>query len=292
MVRSGVLPKFWNMKIRIVWACLFFVLTASPFVAKCQDADSVLLVDADWKTTKIRKGIVWKQVNIEGLFGSKQEINYVEIDLRRNAKNLRLAGVSTGFRRTSEFATENDAVVGINAGFFDTKAGGGVDFIKIDGAVVNETRNENVRANALFLFGKRGKGARVVSARHIGDLGSHPNMLLSGPLLLEDGETVTLGQNPFNNNRHPRSAVAIRGKKLILLTVDGRNAQAQGMSLPELAKVFLWLEMEDAMNLDGGGSTTLFIKGQTPNGIVNHPSDNALFDHQGERKVANAILIK
>jgi exopolysaccharide biosynthesis protein len=46
------------------------------------------------------------------------------------------------------------------------------------------------------------------------------------------------------------------------------------------------------MNLDGGGSTTMYIKKQSDNGVVNYPSDNKQFDHYGERKVANIIYIK
>jgi exopolysaccharide biosynthesis protein len=45
------------------------------------------------------------------------------------------------------------------------------------------------------------------------------------------------------------------------------------------------------MNLDGGGSATMWIKGKPDKGVVSHPSDNKLFDHKGERAVANAIVV-
>jgi exopolysaccharide biosynthesis protein len=63
------------------------------------------------------------------------------------------------------------------------------------------------------------------------------------------------------------------------------------MSLPELTDVLKWLNGKDALNLDGGGSSTLYVKGAGENGIVNYPTDNKQFDHEGERPVANAILI-
>src|SRR5699024_10256747 len=66
-------------------------------------------------------------------------------------------------------------------------------------------------------------------------------------------------------------------------------AKAQGMSLPELTKILKWSEAVDAMNFDGGGSTTLFTEKE---GVVNYPSDNANFDHKGERKVANIIYVR
>src|SRR5690606_32557513 len=105
-------------------------------------------------------------------------------------------------------------------------------------------------------------------------------------LLVKDGRQQQLAKNAFNDNRHPRTAIALKGNKLILCTVDGRNANSQGLNLEELSKILRWYGCHDAMNLDGGGSTTMYIKGQPDEGIVNYPSDNKQFDHLGERSVA------
>jgi exopolysaccharide biosynthesis protein len=111
-------------------------------------------------------------------------------------------------------------------------------------------------------------------------------------MLLENGAEVALAKTPFNDNRHPRTCVCITDERqVLLLTADGRNAQALGLSLPELRTLLAELGCRDAVNLDGGGSTTMWIFGQPDKGIVNMPSDNKLFDHFGERKVANAVLI-
>lgn len=48
------------------------------------------------------------------------------------------------------------------------------------------------------------------------------------------------------------------------------------------------LKAHCALNLDGGGSTTLWVNGQ----VVNHPSDNKKFDNKGERKVHNIIAVR
>lgn len=64
------------------------------------------------------------------------------------------------------------------------------------------------------------------------------------------------------------------------------------MNLHELSNILRWLGAKEAMNLDGGGSSTLYIKGATENGVVNYPSDNKLFDHEGERAVANIIYVR
>nr|MCU0326223.1 phosphodiester glycosidase family protein [Spirosomataceae bacterium] len=80
--------------------------------------------------------------------------------------------------------------------------------------------------------------------------------------------------------------------KLLLITVDGRSNQAYGMNLHELTFLTQKLNCKNAINLDGGGSTTMYIAEQPFNGVVNYPSDNKLFDHEGERSVSNIIYIK
>lgn len=87
----------------------------------------------------------------------------------------------------------------------------------------------------------------------------------------------------FVETRHPRTAVAkLKGGKFLMVTVDGRTEESAGLDLNDLAAYLLSLGATDAMNLDGGGSTTMFVGGK----VVNHPSDK-----EGERKVSDAILV-
>lgn len=88
----------------------------------------------------------------------------------------------------------------------------------------------------------------------------------------------------FVETRHPRTAVAkLKGGRFLLITVDGRQPGVSvGMNLYELADYLLSLGAIDAMNLDGGGSTTMVLDGT----VVNKPSDK-----DGERKVGDAILV-
>ena len=87
----------------------------------------------------------------------------------------------------------------------------------------------------------------------------------------------------FVETRHPRTAVAkLKDGKFLMLTADGRTEQSAGLDLYDLAAYFLELGATDAMNLDGGGSTTMFLDGK----VVNKPSDPT-----GERKVGDAILV-
>ena len=120
-------------------------------------------------------------------------------------------------------------------------------------------------------------------------------ILASGPLMLKDGQVCDWNscEPNFIRTKHPRSAVATtKDGKILLITVDGRfPEQAGGVNIPELAHLIRVLGGEDALNLDGGGSTTLWLSGASDNGVVNYPCDNGRFDHAGERKVPNILYI-
>lgn len=113
-------------------------------------------------------------------------------------------------------------------------------------------------------------------------IGAGPQLLASGQFVAE-AETASFGQL-FMRTRHPRTAIGWREDgRLVLVTVDGRQPQKSvGMAIEELAKLMLELGCREALNLDGGGSTTMVIK----NRIVNSPSDQT-----GERPVSGALLV-
>ncbi len=110
----------------------------------------------------------------------------------------------------------------------------------------------------------------------------------AGPLLLWKGKRIEEPEkesisNVFCLARHPRTAAGVRADgTLIFVTVDGRQPETSvGMSIPELTDLMLELGCVSAMNLDGGGSTTMVVKGK----IVNSPSGGSA------RRNADAILL-
>ena len=108
------------------------------------------------------------------------------------------------------------------------------------------------------------------------------------PQLIKDGKIEITWQEEKTNKafvetRHPRTAVAkLKDGKFLMITVDGRSEASGGIGLEDLAKLLLEFGASDAMNLDGGGSTTMFLDGK----VVNKPSDK-----EGERRVSDAILV-
>nr|MDQ2938259.1 phosphodiester glycosidase family protein [Acidobacteriota bacterium] len=113
-------------------------------------------------------------------------------------------------------------------------------------------------------------------------LGAGPQLIKAGKIAITDkDEKMAPG---FATDLHPRTAVAmLESGKLLLLTVDGRQpGVSAGMSLNMLAQLLLELGAVEAINLDGGGSTTMVVHDK----IVNRPSDQT-----GERPVSDAILV-
>src|SRR5690606_30176604 len=99
--------------------------------------DSLTIAQKTWTSEAIKPGLIWKKAHFENLFDSRQMVNYLEIDLDHPDVSVEFAGVSTGFKRTSEFVKEADALAGINATFFNTSTGGSVTLLKIDGQLIN-----------------------------------------------------------------------------------------------------------------------------------------------------------
>jgi hypothetical protein len=122
--------------------------------------------------------------------------------------------------------------------------------------------------------------------------GGVPALLVGGwPRILLDGRNVAAeaaaveGTISINAEaRHPRTAVGYSrdGRSLLLLVVDGRSPTSVGMTLVELADQMRRLGAWQALNFDGGGSTTMVIDGV----VVNRPTDST-----GERAVGNALLV-
>lgn len=120
-----------------------------------------------------------------------------------------------------------------------------------------------------------------------------PQMVLGGwPRLLEDGVNVArdaaIREGTISRNaeaRHPRTAIGVsKDRRTVwLYVVDGRSATSVGMTTSEVADALRALGAWDALNFDGGGSTTLVIDGR----VVNTPTDAS-----GEREVGNALMVR
>ena len=276
---------------------LTLLLLPTPLLA--QPIDSLRFARTNWAKNNIYRRVSWQTASIDSLFGAKQHINI--LSFKNKPRRLRVAFASAGdsLEKTSWLAQKHDAVAAVNGTFFDTKKGGSVDLIRIDGKTLdttilgkNQTRIEHRQAAIVI---ERNK-LRIVYgglAPRWDQQRPEPNVMVTGPLLLLDGQPHPLLKNAFNDNRHPRTCACVTtDRRVILLTADGRHANAAGLSLPELTQLMKWLGCRDAINLDGGGSTTMWLAGQGENGVVNYPSDGKTWVRTVERPVSNVLLLK
>jgi hypothetical protein len=102
------------------------------------------------------------------------------------------------------------------------------------------------------------------------------------PLLLRDGEIMVTRCWAYLCYRHPRTAIGVDDAgRVLLVVVDGRRRASVGMDLVQLANLMRRLGAVSALNLDGGGSSTMVVRGK----VKNRPSDGR------ERPRSSAVLI-
>lgn len=260
------------------------LLIAAWCPAQHVDPDEELLDeirDPDaWSTREVGIGVVLRQRRFDALFDKPQCLTVLEIG--RDAKALRFDVEAPGkLTRTSAMGNRLGAIAAINGGFFEPDASPR-GLLKLDGKLASPAKKDQGSV------GVDEKGRLALEKRAEGDWPQMREALGAGVVLVEGGKVVDHGKRQ-RSIRHPRSAVgAKKDGSTILLAIDGRTAQAIGTSYEETATILVALGCERAINLDGGGSTTLWTAGE---GICNHPCDNMKFDHEGERAVANALLL-
>lgn len=288
----------------ILFALLLVAGVASPQKGHSQvdySNDSLRVVNAEWRTDTL-EGFYLKRYQFgEGsLFCSAQYFCVIEIPARSHRK---LAFSHDSIRATvSQLAQKSNAFAAINGSFFDMSRGNPVCYLKIDGQTLGENtpgRHDTVNRKyyqhaTLRLQNGRATIALPDSNRRWEESLADSNVMTAGPMLLYKGQRVPQrNDRTFVTHRHNRTALGIRPDGSTLLFVaDGRfSHRAEGLSLNELEMVLQWLGCSDAINLDGGGSTTMYIHDMPHDGVINYPSDNQRHDHEGQRPVSNAILL-
>ena len=272
-------------------------LTATAQVDR--SVDSLRLTEAQWRVDSLDGFIVKRYRFGNGtLFCSAQYLGVIEIPAG-SPRRLALAFDST-LTLTSELALRQNAWAAVNGSFFDIERGFPVCYLRVNGVQYGENTPAGDTAvmrkyyqhATLLLHGGRPRLAMPDSNRFWEEHLPDSNIMTAGPMLLRGGKAVEQRDDrTFVIRRHNRTALGIkRDGTVLLLVADGRHpGKAEGMTLEELTHVLRWLGCEDAINLDGGGSTTLYVRDR--GGVLNHPSDNGHYDALGERPVSNAILV-
>ena len=283
--------------ITLLVACLWPTTTAQVD----HSVDSMRVAGAEWSIDTM-EGFYLKRYHFgEGaLFCSAQHLFVIEIPAR---SHRRLAFVSdTTLTEVSALAERCGAYAAVNGSFFDMDAGNPVCYLRIDGRQVGENTpaktdsvNRKYYQHATLALRDGRPRLAVPDSNRLWEYGlQDSNIMTAGPMLLRRGNLVPQRDDrTFVTNRHNRTALGLKSDGTTLLVVaDGRfKHQAEGLSIPELELVMRWLGCTEAINLDGGGSSTMYVQGKPHGGVVNYPSDNHQHDHEGQRPVSNAILV-
>ena len=145
-------------------------------------------------------------------------------------------------------------------------------------------------------------GVRFAAREHAPDP-PRGDLIQAGPLLVADGaiafdpaddrEGFSAGAGQFDSDitdgRHPRAALGISAKDVIAVACDGRRSGVDaGLTMSELAAVMLGLGAESAINLDGGGSTTLVHRGH----LLNRPYSSQDQPAPQSRRILSALAFE
>ncbi len=212
-------------------------------------------------------------------------VHALELDLDAPGVSLRATKSGERKQRPSAFAKAIGAQAAINGDFFsysdysvsglavgagaawadspDTSSAGNLLFDKTLARVELHPEKEVVKFDASWMQGAvSGKPLLVSGGAAIHSYPAHASLCV----------------------RNPRTAVGLTksGRKLVLAVVDGRQSTSVGMTCAELADLMKSLGCETALNLDGGGSSAMYVAGA---GVVNSPSDGA------ERTVGNHLAL-
>ena len=233
-------------------------------------------------------------------------VQALRLDARKLTLEVRRGGGAEPARETVDAiaARRPGTIAAVNAGFFSLETGNPTAFLKVAGRVVSGTRRPR---GAVGVTDHRGVTKllfdRVTVAIQDGEHPQYKTLFGSSPkdwsraahavsgagLLQLDGQEISEWRDEqisaaFDTLRHPRTLIGVDGQQAIwLITIDGRNPSLSlGMSFAELQVLSRRLGLRSALNLDGGGSTTMVVAGR----VVNHPSDPG-----GMRKVSDAILV-
>jgi exopolysaccharide biosynthesis protein len=192
-----------------------------------------------------------------------------------------------------------DAVAGINGGYFPM-SGATTDkdpYIRINGVTVQHghTNVSPLFTNAALLINDNIASIRkfTENATNLNEkaaaipVSQADNVIVCGPMLIANGNLESLDLSRSHNSSSTARTglgVTVDGKRVLMVVVD-YNQGATGVQTPQLAKILQALGAVSAMNFDGGGSSTMFVKDQGDNGRVSINTYN-------QRAVRSVIYVK
>lgn len=220
---------------------------------------------------KIEKADYYGQVDI-----GKHSVVLSGVNCPRGKDGIVMYNKLYGARtETNEFGTE-----------YIIRGGRVIEIGKGNAAIPEDGFVLSAHGEAQKLLSDVKAGDRALLGESFGALDGAREIYGAGPELVRDGQLhVTTKEESFESidyTRAPRTAMGFKGNgHVFLLVVDGRQSHSIGATLNETGELLLRYGVKQGFNLDGGGSSTMFVAGS----VVNSPSSG------GERRVANAMIV-
>lgn len=244
----------------------------------------------EWR--KSDNGLEYALVH-EPVFGAMQSISLVRF--KADEHHLDIVDVpAEQADSTSAVAQKFGALAAVNGSYFNVEALTPTTFVKDAGVQKGLTLPEELyRVDGMFVTdGRRVRIIRCSEEKYQLYSEGYDEALGAGPILLSDSREIVSAwpKDRFYRDRHPRTVVGTDdGGYVYLMVIDGRFAEGIGATISETAQIARMAGMTEAINLDGGGSSTLWLEGQ---GVLSHPYDNKRYDGFGQRIVPNVVIVR
>lgn len=254
---------------RVITLCAVAWLVALPIA---------LPAFAEW--TAVAEGVEYQRFNQEAI-----DVHVTRVDLTNPKIRVVASRPDDRGLTVSDFAKKNKALVAINADYFDQKMN--PSGIALSPCGVWEGTSDNERRGVVAVGS--GRAAILPPKEILPEPEEWMQSAIAGwPMLVANCTALTAtelpGSDGFTRSPHPRTAVGVSedGTAMYFVVADGRREGVPGLTLAKLAR-FMKEELGTcaAMNLDGGGSSAMWVG----DAIVNQPSDKS------ERKVADHLAV-
>ena len=258
--------------------------TSTNTATASQAAKTATVTDSSYKDDNISINLTETTVNNTQVYVADVTVSSSEYLKTAFAQNAFGTNVTA---KTSETATDNNAILAVNGDYYGANSTG---YVIRNGVVYRDTVRENSSNGDLAIY-KDGSFKIIyedqISADQLVKDGV-VNLLAFGPALVENGEISVetneeVGQAMASN---PRTAIGIIAENHYIIVVsDGRTSESKGLSLYQMAEVMKSYGVKTAYNLDGGGSSTLYFNGQ----VINKPTTGG--NKISERAVSDIVYI-
>ena len=212
-----------------------------------------------------------------------QNINVLEVDLCQDGISFRATKFDERGQRTSNFGASVGAQAAVNGDFFVSGFGLERGFAVGDGEPWPASSIADDPSTGQVAIGEN--RLELIPDWVVQEPEDWMHEAVGGrPTVLSDGSIPDTSGHATLCQRNPRTSIGLSedGRTLFIAVVDGRATSRVGMTCTELGEFMQGLGAHNALNMDGGGSSTMWLEGE---GVLNYPTDGS------ERTVGNHLAL-